>query len=96
MWKGTIGIPFAKKASPSAYSDLRIISNLPTLSKIFEKLLATQMHEFVARNNIVPINQCGFCQGFSTAVALATVTDGIIRARDKKLCAVASGLFKRI
>lgn len=96
-WKTAIGIPLAKIANPLTFSDLRIISILPILSKVFEKLLATQMHEFVSINGVLPGCQCGFRKGYSTAVALATVTDDIIRARDSgKYCALVLLDYSRV
>lgn len=88
MWKLAIGIPLPKNSNPSSFSDLRIISILPAISKIFEKILYNQIYHYFILNNLLPDSQCGFRKGFSTATALATVTDDLIRAQDRGLVSV--------
>lgn len=82
LWKTSIGKPLPKKPNPNSYSDLRVISILPAVSKIFEKVLYLQIYNFVTINKILPDTQCGFRKGYSTSVALTNVIDDVIRARD--------------
>ena len=88
LWKEAIGLPIPKTSNPIEYSDLRIISILPCISKILEKILFKQIYEFVSINNIVPVCQSGFRQNFSTSNSLVQVIDDIITAADKKLISV--------
>lgn len=85
QWKISIGKPLAKVSSPTNLNDLRVISILPAISKIFERILYNQMYSYFTNNNIIPSTQCGFRKGFGTAVALTNVADDIIRACDKKM-----------
>lgn len=85
QWKVSIGKPLPKIKNPQSFGDLRIISILPALSKIFEKILYKQLYHYCISNNIIPESQCGFRQYFSTSVALVGLTDDIIHAIDKKL-----------
>lgn len=88
LWKVAIGKPLAKIKDPTTFSDLRIISILPAISKIFERILHNQIYEFTVLYKILSDSQCGFRKGFSTASALAVVTDEILSALDKGLVSV--------
>ena len=81
-WKTSIGIPLPKNSNPENVSDLRVISLLPALSKIFERVLYNQISTYILSYNILPDTQCGFRQNFSTSTALLTVLDSIISAID--------------
>lgn len=87
-WKVSLGKPIPKCPSPTDYGDLRIISILPVLSKIIEKILYSQIYSYVLSNNILPDSQCGFRRNYSTSVALAAVLDDIIKACDNQMCTV--------
>ena len=82
-WKTAIGKPLAKNNNPKNFSDLRVISILPAMSKILEKILHDQMYSFFMDNQLIPDNQCGFRKNFNTATALTSVIDDIIAAYDK-------------
>nr|CAH7768680.1 unnamed protein product [Callosobruchus chinensis] len=85
MWKNSIGIPIPKINIPKNFSDLRIISLLPTISKIFEKFISLQIIDYFNTNDLLPDSQCGFRSGRSTVTALATVSNDIISAYDQGL-----------
>lgn len=85
QWKTSIGKPLPKTHSPATFNDIRIISILPILSKMFEKVLYSQLFHFCVSNGIIPDSQCGFRKDFSTSVALVGITDDIMRAIDRKL-----------
>lgn len=84
-WKKALIIPAPKISNPSSYSDLRPISILPTLSKILERILHDQMNAFLNANKLLPLQQSGFRQGYSTVTALLDVTDDIARGVDNKM-----------
>lgn len=83
LWKQAIGTPLPKKTNPETFSDLRIISILPVASKIMEKLLYTQIINFFNENKLLPTCQNGFRLKFSTADALANITNEICDDYDK-------------
>jgi len=83
-WKHAIVLPLPKCKDPMEYKDLRPISILSTVAKIFEKIIASQMKEYLEKNKILPEVQSGFRSGHSCATALATITDDILTALDKR------------
>lgn len=83
VWKNTFVIPLAKRREPENYSDLRPISLISVLSKIFEKVLSSQLQDYALNSNIIPEYQSGFRPGFSCETALLNVTDSIIDGIDK-------------
>ncbi|CAB3998592.1 Hypothetical predicted protein [Paramuricea clavata] len=60
----------------------RPITVLPTLSKILEKAVHTQVYGILITNKLLTPNQFGFCEKLSTAVALAKFTDTILKNMD--------------
>lgn len=86
IWKQAIGIPIPKNKNITDLSDLRVISILPTVSKIMEKFLYSQIYEFFTVNNLLPDIQCGFRAGRSTETALASMTTDILTAYDQGQC----------
>lgn len=81
-WKIGIGKPLPKTRQPETFNDLRIISILPTMSKIMEKNLYAQIYSYLHSNNMLPDTQNGFREKHSTTSALTTVINDIIEARD--------------
>ena len=59
-------------------SNYRPISILPTISKIFEKLLHKRIYNFLEDNNIIYDYQFGFRQGHSTIHAVQTAISSVI------------------
>ena len=62
----------------------RAISILPTLSKIYEKVLYQQIYEYF--NNIFSKYQSGFRKGHSTQHCLLFMMERIKKALDQGLC----------
>lgn len=83
QWKEAIGVPLPKVINPTAHSELRIISILPVVSKILERILYDQIYEYVVNCDLLPAYQNGFRKYFSTATALASVTDDVFSGLDK-------------
>ena len=74
-----------KISNPTNFNEIRIISILPAISKIFERILYDQMYFYFIKNNIIPTTQCGFRKNFGTSLALTNVTDDIIRSYDNTM-----------
>lgn len=67
QWKHALIIMLPKPGKPPTQtSSYRPISLLPLMSKIFEKLLLTRIHETVDLDQIIPNYQFGFRQHHST------------------------------
>lgn len=81
-WKVAYVIPVPKNRKPSTFNDLRPISVLPLLSKLYEKILYEQLRSHVDLYSIIPHEQSGFRSKHSCASALLTVVDDIIQATD--------------
>jgi hypothetical protein len=88
MWKIAIGCPIPKCPKPQKYSDIRMISILLTLSKIFEKILLRQISGYVDEHHLIPGTQNGFRPGFNTGFALAATLDDIIFSLDKNMISI--------
>lgn len=84
-WKLAIISPLPKVKNPESYSDMRPISILPILSKVFEKIIQQQLAHYVSDCGILPMNQSGFRPGYSCTTAMLSVTDDILKATDMGL-----------
>lgn len=83
IWGHALITPIPKASSVEDYKDLRPISILPTLGKVFEKCIAKQLHKFVDSYSILPTYQSGFRKSHSCVTALTGVHDDIIQATDR-------------
>ena len=75
-------IPILKSADPKSITNYRPISILTTFSKIFEKIAAVRLKEFITKNNILHGNQFGFRSGLSTCMALLQLVDELTGSLD--------------
>lgn len=83
-WKMAKVIPIRKKPAGTSLNNLRPISILCSLSKAFEKILKSQIQEYVNRFNLLSPYQSGFRSGHSTTSSLLKVHDDIHKFVDKK------------
>jgi len=67
--------PIPEIISPKSPNDHRPISTLPTLSKVFEKVIYSRSYSFVTSNYILSPQQYGFRTNNSTELATATIYD---------------------
>lgn len=81
-WKCAIVRPIPKINNPSTFKDLRPVSILPCISKVLERVVYTQMSDYLETNNMLPDLQSGFRKGRGTATALSDVIGNILEARD--------------
>lgn len=88
-WKFAYVVPIPKVSQPTELKHFRSVSILPTLSKILEKILESQIRSHTDKFLILPKNQSGFRSGYSCGTALASVTDDIFFSLDSNnLCAL--------
>lgn len=83
IWKRAKVIPVPKKTNPGI-NDLRPISILPGLSKVFEFLVHEQILQYLDDAELLFPFQSGFRKKHSTKTALLEITDVISENIDKK------------
>lgn len=86
VWKLAKIRPLPKIPNAADIKDLRPISILPVLSKVMEKVVSSQLVDYLEKNNILPDMQSGFRKARSTTTALLDVTDNILSAQDNGMC----------
>jgi len=59
------------------HSNYRLISVLPFFSKIFEKVIATRLTDYLDKHNIINENQFGFRKNCSTSMAVINMLDKV-------------------
>jgi len=77
--------PIPKIRNSQSPFDNRPISVLPTLSKVFEKLLYQRVYSFLRQNNAIAKRQCGFRTNHAADLAITTLYDEYINNIDKHL-----------
>ena len=82
LWKfGKVAALF-KKGDRCDANNYRPITVLPTISKILEKAVHTQLYAYLKNNGILTSKQFGFRPKLSTGTALAHFTDNILQNMD--------------
>ena len=69
--------PLYKKGDHSLLTNYRPISLLPTISKVFERIIYDQMYEYLNENNLLAKEQIGFRKNHSTEYAAISLVDHI-------------------
>ena len=83
LWKQAYILPTPKLESPTQLKDFRPISILPCLSKILEKVVASQLCSYFDNHNFFNFLQSGFRKNHSTASALLKIITDIINSLDQ-------------
>ena len=84
-WKIARVIPLFKNGQRNLPGNYRPISILPALSKVMERILYTQLNEYLSVNNLLSEHQFGFRKYHSTASALLDCTNDWYITMDRKL-----------
>ncbi|UYV73421.1 hypothetical protein LAZ67_10003116, partial [Cordylochernes scorpioides] len=83
VWKHAIIIPIPKKSAKSP-EDLRPISLLSTIGKIYERIILRRLQMYLDNSNFIIPQQFGFRRGHSTTHQLIAVLDYIQIRRSHK------------
>ena len=75
-------IPIHKKDATSVFDNYRPISLLPSISKVFEKVVHIQLLEYMTSNKLLCIHQHGFRPKHSTETATLQFVDKILQMLD--------------
>ena len=78
LWKCSKITALFKSGDRSNASNYRPISILPTLSKILEKAVHSQLYQYLVINNLLTRKQFGFRKGLSTESALTSFADEVL------------------
>lgn len=88
MKVGTI-TPLFKKGSRKLITNYRPISVLPTVCKIFEKIVYLQLNSYFESNNLISKSQFGFRRKMSTVHAIQNLIENIFKAFESKIPALS-------
>ena len=84
LWKISNVTPIPKRSKVDCLNDLRPISIQPVLLLIAETVIYEQFSDYISTLNILPKVQSGFRKNYSTATALLSITDDILRNTDAR------------
>ena len=77
-------LPLFKKGNEKLFNNYRPISLLPTISKVFEKVVFKQLYNYCESNGLIYKSQYGFREKHSTELACAEYVDKMLNELDKK------------
>ena len=83
IWKCSQVSALFKSGDRTNASNYRPISILPTLSKILERVVHSQLHKYFNSTNVLSDNQFGFRSKRSTATALSSFADEVLLNMEK-------------
>ena len=85
IWKHSIVTPIEKVPNSTNPLDYRPISLLPTISKLFEKIIFSKISSFLSSNNVIPKCQHGFQRHKSVTTQLVETFEDFSLAHENKL-----------
>ena len=78
-------LPIYKKGNRNDEGNYRPVSILPVASKVLEKIVYNQMHNYLEQNNLIYAFQSGFRSAHSTDTALTFLADKLRANMDEGL-----------
>ena len=75
--------PLYKKGKNSLLENYRPISLLPSVSKVFERIMHNQIYEYFENSKLLYRSQYGFRRGHSTELAALELVDKILKEMDQ-------------
>ena len=78
-------VPVHKKSDKQSLKNYRPISLLPIFGKIFERIIYSNIFEYLATKNLISENQSGFKPGDSSVNQLLSITHKIYHSLDNGL-----------
>ena len=76
-------VPIFKKDDPTLFKNYRPISLLPTIAKVIEKIIFSQLSSYFNDTKLLFDNQYGFRPNHSTEYAALELIDRIVMQMDK-------------
>ena len=83
--------PLFKKGNQSSFTNYRPISLLPSISKIFEDVMTSQLMEYFTSKNLFCLQQFGFRPGHSTELAALKLVNHVISEMDN--CNIPTNIY---
>ena len=77
-------LPLFKKGDNQLFNNYRPISLLPSISKVFERVVFNQLYSYFDENGLFYRSQYGFRKGHSTQFACVEFVDKMLQELDKK------------
>ena len=101
VWKTARVSPIPKIDQPTDKSDFRPVSILPALSKIYERLVLSQLVSHIDEQSLLGGRISGYRQGHSTCTVLIGIQDDFIRPMNRRevtmmVCADYSKAFDTV
>ena len=84
-YKSAVVTPILKKSNldPESLSNFRPVSNLPFWSKVLERVVAQQLHQYLQDNSLYESMQSAYRSHYSTETALLRVSNDILITLDE-------------
>ena len=82
QWKHAMITPIPKSKAANKPADTRPISILPGIMKLVEKVVQTQLVEYLDSHHLLAAAQHGYRKLYSTETALGVITDRVLHAMD--------------
>ena len=85
-----------KKGDKTDLNNYRPIFILPTISKVFERVIHVQLYDYFRKNNLLCEQQYGFRSKHSTELATTKLVDFLVKSMDENKIpgAIYLDLFK--
>ena len=82
QWKHAMITPIPKSKAANKPADTRPVSILPGIMKLVEKVVQTQLVEYLDSHHLLAAAQHGYRKLYSTETALGVITDRVLHAMD--------------